>query len=289
MNWNDQTLQYWREASINAMLAQYYRHIDPDRSAMYAKQHSAMTAKLAAQVEHRSPHANYAGTYPPFPGKPAPEAPRHASYSPDPQSWIRMELSSSRVRMVHASPETDDIDIYANGKLVISRLNYKSAAPYLNVTEGHYVLDVYPSGAVRQPLVSQTLNVQAGNSYTIAAGGQQKEVRLYAYLDDPAPTPEQAKVKFVHLCPDAGAVDVRVSGGGEELSRMFEQVEFMQATSYAILAPSAISLHVNEADGEHTHLVINGIDAGPQTVTTVICMGGGREGQRMEALLLSDL
>lgn len=198
---------------------------------------------------------------------------------------IRMEPMSSRLRIVHASPESQPVDIYINQKLAAPGVSYKDVVPYMNVQAGNYLIDIYPAGKTGHLILSRTLNVQAGQSYTLAAGNKPDELQLYAYLDDPAPTAGQARLRVIHLSPDAPPVDIRTGTGAS----LFNHPAFGQSTAYATAPPGSVDLQVLQAGTEQIVLALPGRELPADSVTTVIAVGLAEAEPPLEALLLSDL
>lgn|GEM_PF-2434167 len=198
---------------------------------------------------------------------------------------IRMEPMSSRLRIIHASPGAPPVDIYLNQKLAASSVGYKDVLPYLNVQAGHYLIEVYPAGQTDSPLLARTLNVQAGQSYTLAASDLPEELQLYAYLDDPAPTAGQARLRFIHLSPDSPEVDIRTGAG----TTLFGKVGFGQSTAYATAPPGSVDLQVLVSGTEQIVLALSERPLAGDSVTTVVAVGLAGSEPPLEALLVSDL
>ncbi|GGF99362.1 DUF4397 domain-containing protein [Paenibacillus abyssi] len=312
MNANEWTIQYWKKANLYGMLSDYFRYINPDKSNYYMKLHCDWLMRLANHIERSGdpfdyPMSSVGGGLPyeatsssvpyssgfgmppgighgplrdPFPCQAA--ASPYVSYGSQP---IRMEISGSRVRIIHASPDAADVDVYINGKQAAHHLAYKDIVPYSNVTAGQYTIDLYPAGQKDRPILSQTLNVQSGHSYTVAACNKQKDLRLYAYIDDPAPAAGMAKLKFIHLSPDAPPVDIKVKQGAV----LFKQVGIPQATEYASLPAGAATIQLFAAGTGEPDLEVPELSLTPDSVRTVIVFGCLNGRPPLETLLLSDL
>ena len=85
----------------------------------------------------------------------------------------------------------------------------------------------------------------------LGASGAQA-LRLAAYADDRTPVAGQAKVRVIHLSPDAPAVDVVVLNGAAIAARPVQNLAFPNATvSPLVLAPGSYTLGVT-ATGSST-------------------------------------
>lgn len=322
MSSQERIKQCWEKASLFGLLSDGYRYTSLEKSAYYGKLHREWMDRLAEQVELQgtalderdyypgpsaprylpSGSANAEGGYTmqgypgigqqaPRPsglqGQPAPyglqsSSVEHRASSTPP---IRMEPMSSRLRIAHASPAGPPVDIYLNQKLAAADVTYKNIVPYMTVQPGHFLIEIYPSGKTGQPLLTRTLNVQSGQSYTLVAGNKPTELQLYAYLDDPAPTAGQARLRVFHLSPDAEAVDIQTGTG----TTLFGNVAFGQSTAYATTAPGKVDLQALVSGTEQIVLALPERELSTDSVTTVVVFGLSESEPTLEALLLSDL
>lgn len=128
--------------------------------------------------------------------------------------------ATAKVRVVHASPNAPNVDVYVGEDKVLSNIPYFTISDYLTLPVGTYRFRVTPAG---QPLsaavLDQTATVAVGRFYTIAAVGTLLTTRVAALQvklieDDLAtPAPGTARVRVHHFASDAPAVGVRLKGG----------------------------------------------------------------------------
>ena len=122
----------------------------------------------------------------------------------------------ARVRVLHASPDAPNVDVYANGDRVLSNVPFKTASDYLTVPAGSYTFEVRPAGAVESsnPVLSATADLSAGTDYTVAAVDTLAQIEARAFVDNnAAPAAGKAHVQVIHASPDAPAVDIALKGG----------------------------------------------------------------------------
>lgn len=78
----------------------------------------------------------------------------------------------SHVRFYNAAAIQEPLDIYLNGRLVVSDLDYMNFTRYLHIVPGNYLLTVYrrtnPGGA---PIINNRVQFQAGNYYLLSILG----------------------------------------------------------------------------------------------------------------------
>jgi Domain of unknown function (DUF4397) len=79
--------------------------------------------------------------------------------------------ADATVTIVHGIPNTP-VDVYANGKKILSGFTFKTVAGPLELPPGSYVIDVRKAGSATAsaPVLSATEQVTAGENATIVAG-----------------------------------------------------------------------------------------------------------------------
>lgn len=78
----------------------------------------------------------------------------------------------AHVRFYNAAAIQEPLDIYLNGRLVVSELDYMNYTRYLHILPGSYLLTVYrrtnPGGA---PIINNRIQLQSGNYYLLSILG----------------------------------------------------------------------------------------------------------------------
>ncbi|MFC3885183.1 DUF4397 domain-containing protein [Bacillus songklensis] len=189
----------------------------------------------------------------------------------------------SMVRIVHASPDTPSVDIYLNDEQVVSEASFSDVSDYLSVPEGTNTVDIYASGTKGQkdPVLSASVNVKGGMTYTLAAANTLQNLELEVLEDDMGITRGKAKIRVSHFAPDAPAVNVGVKNGDV----LFNNLAFKQTTEYKELKPNTYDLTVTTADGNQLELDLSGTRLAENTVYTVLAISTG---DQLEALILED-
>jgi hypothetical protein len=129
---------------------------------------------------------------------------------------------TARVRVVHAIPDPDApaVDVYVDGGMAFGGAAFKDVTDYAKLPNGDYLVQVVVSGTtdLSAAVFSQTLTL-SDTDYTVVAMGtltttDAYTAQLQVYEDDNTlPASGQARVRFIHLSPDAPAVNVMVEGG----------------------------------------------------------------------------
>jgi len=139
------------------------------------------------------------------------------------------------VRLAHLSPNTPAVDVYlysfgdSSAELVLRHVSYGTVSPFEQLAAGEYTVAMRLAGASAstKPVLSTTLNVTAGDAYTVAGMGPASGLRLEVF-NDPLTTPSgSALVQVIQasLLQDT----VTVTAGGQTLT---SNLSFGSATGF---------------------------------------------------------
>lgn len=232
---------YFEKAAMYDLLAMYYKYIDPTTHMMYYQKHlKYMHKAIQSYRTDMMPGTNMGGAQP------------------------------ARVRVLHAAPGAGNVDIYVNGNRILRDFPFKQSSNYLSLPAGKYQIDIYPAGNMVSTVISKKVTVEGGRFYTLAAIGQpEKQLRLLAYEDEPRVPAGEAKVRFIHLSPDAPAVDIAV----KNRDVIFPNVSYKQATNYLGLSPMTVDLEARVAGTNNVALSLPGVQLRPNEVYTIVAVG----------------
>ncbi|MFG6115529.1 DUF4397 domain-containing protein [Halobacillus sp. MO56] len=230
------------------MKANYYKYSNPEKHIYYYQKHLACMQQL---MHNRQEGAMSMG-------------------------------GNSMVRVLHASPNAPAVDVYANGQRILQNVSFKQTSDYLNVPAGQYQIEIYPAGQTTQPVLTQMVETEPNNMYTVAAANTVDNLRLIPVVDSESMAPRKAKVRFWHLSPNAPAVDIAVKGGDV----LFRNVSFGRATRYIQLPPTTVDLEVRVAGTDNVALTIPGVTLNPNQVYTAVAVGLAGEQPPLEAIFL---
>jgi hypothetical protein len=116
------------------------------------------------------------------------------------------------VRFVHAIPGASAIDIYIDGSLSISNLEFGEASTFLHSPTGDRLLSVMQTGSTT-PLWEQTYNAAAGSAQTFVAASA-SEARFQVYVDDlTAIALGKARLTAIHAIAGGPDVDLILTDG----------------------------------------------------------------------------
>ncbi|KPL59858.1 DUF4397 domain-containing protein [Rossellomorea vietnamensis] len=239
---------YLTKAAMYDLLSGYYKYSDPSMHVHYYQKHLKYM-RLAMQAQRAD---------------------------------MTTSAQPSYVRVLHAVPDAPNVDVYVNGNRVLRDVAFKDVSDYLTLPAGKYHIDVYPAGTSVTTVISKKVKIDPGKIYTLAAVGTLNKMQLLPYLDDPTVPVGETKVKFIHLSPDAPAVDIAVKGGDV----IFPDISFKQATDYLGLTPMTVNLEARVAGSKNSVLSVPNVKLSPNQAYTIVAVGLANGTPELEALLL---
>lgn len=199
--------------------------------------------------------------------------------------YTRNGMSMSYVRIIHTVPDAPNVDIYANDRLIAQDLAYGEYTDYLTIPEGMYKISLYVAGSKNSPVLENMLVVDKNSYLTVAAAGTLSKIGFLAIADANAPKKSgKAMVRFLHLSPNAPAVDITLPDG----TVIFGNVSFQYITPYADVMPMNYTLQVRVAGTPDVVLTVPNVTLAADKYYTVYAIGLVGEAPELEALLLTD-
>lgn len=199
--------------------------------------------------------------------------------------YYRVNQMNSSIRVFHASPNAPAVDVYANGNLLVKNLGYKEVSQYLPVPAGTYNIKVYPSGKMTNPVINTSVGIPENSVFNVAAIGTLPNISLY-----PIPEPIMGQqfgrpcVRFVHLSPNAPAVDITLADG----TKVFNNVSYKGITDYACVPTGTYTFKVNVAGTNNTALTVPNVRLDDNTYYTIYAVGLVGQSPPLEAVLLTE-
>lgn len=155
------------------------------------------------------------------------------------------------IRFLNANPMVGPVDIYVNGRKVVSGLQYQDFTEYMKVFQGYYRIAVFKAGMQDDPIAVTRLNVIRNRIYTIAVTGDMQNVNTEVIVDGRRTlNPDLSYMRFIHLSPNAPAVDVYVDD-----RLVLKDLEFTEASRYLSLLPGDHNITFKKANTDEVLLV----------------------------------
>lgn len=198
---------------------------------------------------------------------------------------ISQNQSFGYVRLMHAVPDAPNVDIYANDNILATNLAYGTYTDYMMIPAGAYKIDIYATGTRENPVLSKMLVVGRNDITTAVAVGTLSTIGLLAIPDANVPSvADKALVRFVHLSPNAPAVDIALPDG----TVLFRNVPFRNMTDYLPVDQMVYTLQVKVAGTDNVVLTVPGVDVKNDKYYTIYAIGLVGQQPALKALLLED-
>jgi len=192
----------------------------------------------------------------------------------------------ANVMVVHASPDAPGVDLLVDDvKKNSAALNFPNNTGYLELEAGTRNLKVNVAGTTTT-VINADVPFTKDMSYSVFAVDSVSVISAIVLTDDlTAPAAGKAHVRFVHLSPDAPAVDVAVASTGDIV---FGNKAFKEYTAFTPLDAGAYNLDVRVAGTSTVALVLPTITLEAGKIYTVFAKGflGGSGAQALGAEII---
>jgi hypothetical protein len=194
--------------------------------------------------------------------------PAFGLFMADPQGGKLVPLPQSpgdneaRIQVIHVSNDinADTVDVYVNDIKVVDNLEFASASPFMNVTEGQNVVVSFNSsnstdttGAVFRDTVSFT----AGNTYILVASGSSTDtispvtrgiqLNMYEPAQEISGTSAMVDVLIYHGATSAPAINVDLGG---EAATLAGNISYGEFSGYTSIDTNNVNIDVSAAEGD---------------------------------------
>jgi hypothetical protein len=197
------------------------------------------------------------------------------------------EPEKAKVMVVHASPDAPGVDVLIdNAKVNGSALTYPNNTGYLEVKSGDRNVKVNVTGT-STTVIEADLELEGKKNYSIFAVDSVSSITALVISDDlTAPASGKAHIRFVHLSPNAPAVDVALDGGAV----VFADYTFKENSSFTMLDAGTYDLEVRVAGTTVVALDLDPITLSEGKIYTVFAKGfvGGTGAQSLGAEIISN-
>ena len=191
----------------------------------------------------------------------------------------------SNLMVVHASPDAPSVDLYLDeNKVNGDPLEFPNNTGYLQIDAGARKVAVNPAGS-NTSVISDTLTFDPNKSYSLFAINVVASIEAIATEDDlTPPAAGKAHIRFLHLSPDAPAVDIAVKGG----PTLFPNSKFKDVSDFLPVDAASYDIEVRVAGTNNVALELNGINLEAGKIYTVFAKGllAGQGNQALGAQII---
>ncbi len=200
------------------------------------------------------------------------------------------ERDNALVRVVHAVPAGQRVDVFADDALVFDALEYRKVTPYRELSGERHEFAVRPAGmAQAEPLAENSEGLDDGGHYTVFAvpDDEGKSAMLRIVEDDTSMPPAgKARLRVVHASGDAGDVDVFVTGKEDAL---VDGVNFQAVSTYDDIDPAAGTVTVRRDGGEGAMVTLRDVRFDAGRTYTMVIVGRATGSPKLEAFMIEDV
>lgn len=204
--------------------------------------------------------------------------------SDDDDNGVFTPAGNARVLVVHASPDAPAVDLLVNNNVAGSGLTFPNNTGYLEVAPGSQNVKVRATGT-SMVVIDADLTLVDGTNYSVFAIDSLNSIEPLVVEDDlTTPASGSAHVRFVHLSPNAPAVDVAVTGG----PILFPNTAFREYSNFTPVDAGSYDLEVRVAGTTTVALPLPNITLEAGNIYTVFARGflGGAGSQALGAEII---
>lgn len=177
--------------------------------------------------------------------------------------------ATANVKVVHASPDAPGVDLLVDDVVAGTNLTYPNNTGYLAVPEGNRNVKVNVTGT-STTVIEGDLALKAAQNYSVFATNEVANLEPLVIEDDlSAPASGNAHARFIHLSPNAPAVDITLTDG----SVVFGNIKFQEYTAFAPLPEGSYDLQVRLSGTSTVVLELPGIALADGKIYTVFAKG----------------
>jgi hypothetical protein len=121
-----------------------------------------------------------------------------------------LNIINANIRFLQAVHDSQFVDVFVNGKMVIGSLPFQKASSYVSLQPGIATIDIVSSDSPTKKFLSGNIMIESGKVYTVAAAGNQEKNKLLLIQNLPDVPYGEAKMRFLHLAENLPALDFAV-------------------------------------------------------------------------------
>lgn len=206
----------------------------------------------------------------------------------DENTVVTPPTAKSKISVVHASPNAPKVDILLDNGFV-DTLSFPRNTPYLEVNAGSRNVKVRATGTTLVP-IDANITFDANKNYSIYAIDSLSRISALLTVDDlTTPAAGKAHVRFIHLSPNAPAVNI-VANGSITLfpNRTFNKTILTTEQAFTPVDAATYNLEVRTVSGNALALSVPGVVLTAGKIYTIFAKGflGGTGAQALGAQII---
>ncbi len=152
---------------------------------------------------------------------------------------------TSTIRLLHAAPGANNIDIYSNGNPIAMNISFSNITQYYNINPGNNEIQIYKAGTYDNPIYTETIDIEPNSTSTLCVVLLESTLQLLKLKDGtPTSSSNESYLRFINLSPDSPLLTLSLPNG----DTLFNGVEYLETTGYYLLSPGIYNLKVEATD-----------------------------------------
>lgn len=176
--------------------------------------------------------------------------------------------SPAFVRIIHASPGIGTAVVFLDGTTLLNNFQFGTVTGYATIPPGPHRVQIALIGkGPDASVITQTLSVNPGGVYTVAAlGTQATGFSLQVFIDNNLLATGMAKLRVYHLSPGIGSANVSTAG-----NMIITGLPYPQASNYVTLPAGSYTFILSSPQANATLPISMALKA--NTVTSLFAVG----------------
>ncbi|HSW56278.1 MAG TPA: DUF4397 domain-containing protein [Ignavibacteriaceae bacterium] len=204
----------------------------------------------------------------------------------DEEDPVQPVPSNSSTMVIHTSPDAPGADILVDNAIAATNLTYLQNTPYVTLPSGTRNIKVNVTGT-STTVIQADLDFVKDKAYSIFAVNSVANIEPLVLEDNlAAPASGKVHVRFIHLSPDAPAVDITLADG----TVVFGNVSFKGNTPFTPLDGGSYNLQVRLAGTSTVVLDLGSVTLPTGKILTVYARGfvAGAGAQELGASVIEN-
>lgn len=177
----------------------------------------------------------------------------------------------ANISIYHGAPETASLDVFANSNRVTNNpFRFTETLPYLRYYLGARTFKFSPYNSVTS-LLEKTFTIEENKVYSMFLTGLPDDLDAILLEDSwGAFNQTKAQIRFVHLSPDAGLVEVFLEPSD---SPYVDNSDFKTYSDFEAVDAKSYNIQVVSKDSGETLVTANNVELRGNRVYTIILRG----------------
>lgn len=175
-----------------------------------------------------------------------------------------------KIRLLHAAAGAKAIDIYVDGNILATNLDFGEITSYQDISPGKHEFKIFATGKSTNPLFTDTYEIIPNEIVTMSAVLLESTLTLFALKDNPPKGIQSlAYLRFINFSPNSPLLTLSLPGG----DTLFNGVEYLETTGFYPLSAGLYNFIMTATNDPSFKKFINDIQLEPDSDHTIFVIG----------------